>query len=189
MSSSRSINLVKSRSNAWSRQLKPAIYTLRCTNGMVVEDSSLRQHHVGRRNGDPGDSDIQHLLSDEARTADDRAVFLKVRDVTRAALSEGLFRRQLDRLKAAAGTHITNPALDQVVEVTAKRFGLSEGEGTGILSHLIRGGDLSQWGLISAVTRFSQDLVDYDRATELERIGGKIMELPKSDWASLASPN
>jgi Domain of unknown function (DUF932) len=169
--------------------IQPLIYTLRCTNGMVVEDSSLRQHHVGRRHGDPGDGDIRHLLSDETRTADDRAFFLKVRDVAKAALDEGAFRRQLDRLKAAAGAPIANPALDLVVEVTAKRFGLSEGEGAGVLAHLIRGGDLSQWGLVSAVTRFSQDVADYDRATELERIGGRLVELPKADWARLAAPS
>ena len=61
---------------------------------MVVEDSSLHQHHVGRRHSDPGDSDIRHLLSDETRTADDRALFLKVRDVAKAAVDEGAFRRQ-----------------------------------------------------------------------------------------------
>jgi hypothetical protein len=170
-----------------SVSIQPIIFTLRCTNGMIVEDSSLRQHHVGRRHGDPGDGDIQHLLSDETRTADDRAFFLKVRDVARAALDEGVFRRQLDRLKAAAGTPITNPALNQVVEVTSRRFGLSEHEGAGVLSHLIRGGDLSQWGLVSAVTRFSQDVADYDRATELERIGGRLVELPKADWARISS--
>jgi hypothetical protein len=62
-----------------------------------------------------------------------------------------------------------------------------EGEGAGVLAHLIRGGDLSQWGLVSAVTRFSQDVADYDRATELERIGGRIVELPKADWLRLAA--
>jgi hypothetical protein len=167
--------------------IQPLVYTLRCTNGMIVEDSTLRQHHVGRRHGDPGDSDIRHLLSDEARTADDRAFFLKVRDVAKAALDEGVFRRQLDRLKAAAGIPITNPALDQVVDVTAKRFGLSDQEGAGVLAHLIRGGDLSQWGLVSAVTRFSQDLEDYDRVTELERIGGRLVELPRTDWMRIST--
>jgi len=75
--------------------------------------------------------------------ADDRAFWLKLRDVVKASLDEGVFRRQIARLQAAAGMPITNPALDQVVEVTAKRFGLSDGEGAGILSHLIRGGDLT----------------------------------------------
>ena len=169
----------------------PLVWTLRCTNGMTIQESGMRQHHVGRRQGDPNDGDIQHLLSDEARTADDRAFFLKVRDVSRAALDETVFRRHLSRLQAAAGAAITNPALDQVVEVTSKRFGLTEAEGAGVLAHLIRGGDLTLWGLCSAVTRYSQDLSSYDRATELERIGGKLIELPRGDWQRLsaASPS
>jgi hypothetical protein len=28
--------------------------------------------------------------------------------------------------------------------------------------------------------------VDYDRATELEYLGGRIIELPKTDWSVLA---
>lgn len=145
--------------------------------------------HVGRHHGDPGDGDIRSLLSDEARTADDRAFFLKVRDVSKAALDEGLFRRQVDRLRAAAGMPITSDHLDRVVDVTAKRFSLSEDESAGVLAHLLRGGDLSQWGLCSAITRHSQDLTDYDRASELERIGGKLVELPSTDWLRIASAN
>lgn len=167
--------------------IQPLVYTLRCKNGLVAEDASLRQHHVGRRHGDPGEGDIRSLLSDEARSAEDRAFFLTVRDVAKAALDEGLFRRQVDRLRAAAGMPITSNHLDKVVDVTAKRFSLSEGESAGVLAHLIRGGDLTQWGLCSAITRHSQDVADYDRATELERIGGKVVEL--QDWMSLASAN
>ena len=36
-------------------------------------------------------------------------------------------------------------------------------------------GDCSQYGLINAVTRASQDIEDYGRATELERLGGELL--------------
>jgi hypothetical protein len=29
--------------------------------------------------------------------------------------------------------------------------------------------------------------VSYDRATDLERIGGKLIELPKADWARISA--
>lgn len=167
--------------------IQPLIFTLACTNGMIVSDHSLRQHHVGRRQGVPDNGDILHLLSDETRAADDRAFFLRVRDVAKAALDEGLFHQQVQRLRAAAGQPITSDRPDRVVEVTARRFGLSESEGAGILMHLLQGGELNQWGLCSAITRHSQDLKDYDRATELERIGGRLIELPRSEWQMLSS--
>ena len=168
--------------------IQPLVWTLRCTNGMIVEDSSMRRNHVGRRHDDSGD-DLQHLLTDETRAADDKAFFLRVRDVATAALDEAVFHRHVQRLRVAAGNPITSNALDKVVEVTAKRFGLTQDEGDGVLAHLIRGGDLSQWGLCSAITCYSQDVASYDRATDLERIGGRLVELPRTEWQSIASMN
>jgi hypothetical protein len=36
------------------------------------------------------------------------------------------------------------------------------------------------------VTHFSQELDDYDRATELEALGGKLIELGAPEWKGLA---
>lgn len=38
------------------------------------------------------------------------------------------------------------------------------------------GNDYSHFGLVNAVTRSSQDVADYNRATELERIGGTLLD-------------
>jgi hypothetical protein len=66
------------------------------------------------------------------------------------------------------------------VEVTAKRFALTEGEQGSVLEHLARGGDLTRYGLLNAVTRTAEDATSYDRAIELECVGGEILELPAS---------
>jgi hypothetical protein len=42
------------------------------------------------------------------------------------------------------------------------------------------------YGLVNAVTHFSQDVEDYDRATEFEALGGKLIELAPGDWKELA---
>ena len=169
--------------------VQPLIYTLACTNGMIVEDIAMRRHHVGKKHGGSGGDEIQHLLSDETRKADDTAFYLRVRDVTRAALDEAVFRQQLSKLRAAAGNAIPVENAGAVVEVTAKRFNLNESEGAGILAHLLRGGEFSQWGLSSAITRYSQDVESYDRATDLERIGGNVVELSGGGWSSFVSQN
>ncbi len=71
----------------------------------------------------------------------------------------------------------------KVVEFTAKRFNFNETEQSSLMRHLIAGGDLSVWGLANAVTATAKgDELSYDRATELESIGGDIIELPKSAW-------
>ncbi len=46
--------------------------------------------------------------------------------------------------------------------------------------------ELTRYGLMQAITRASHDFEDYDRATEFERLGGKILELPRTQWRALA---
>ena len=70
--------------------------------------------------------------------------------------------------------------------MTAKKFGLTEAERGSVLTHLIRGGDLSQYGLVNAVTRAAEDADDYDRATAFETLGGRIVELPRAEWTALS---
>ena len=55
-----------------------------------------------------------------------------------------------------------------------------------ILPHLIRGGDISQYGLVNAVTRASQDVECYDRATQLEYVGGDILSLSGNQWKDVS---
>ena len=51
---------------------------------------------------------------------------------------------------------------------------------------MIEGGDTSQYGLLNAVTAYSQDVSDYDRASELEELGGKIVDLTEAEWKPIA---
>ncbi len=53
-----------------------------------------------------------------------------------------------------------------------------------VLRHLIVQRDLSAYGLVNAVTYFSQDAEDYDRATEFEALGGRLIDLSSSEWGS-----
>lgn len=162
--------------------IAPMIYRLVCTNGMISGDA-LRRNHVGRKANES--DEVYEMLSDETREADDRALLLKVRDVVRACTDTAKFESTVERLRAAAeDRRMENPV--KAVEVLAKRERLSTNETGGILRHLVEGGDLSRYGMLNAVTRFSQDVEDYDRATELEALGGKVLSLPKTDWSVLA---
>ena len=56
-----------------------------------------------------------------------------------------------------------------------------------MLGYLIEGGDLTRYGLSNAVTRYSQDVEDYDRASWLEELGGEVIALPPNDWGALVN--
>lgn len=177
------VSISNSEVGAGAVVIQPLIFRLVCLNGMILPDTKFRAHHVGARVGN--DEKIAHMLSDEAVAADDHAILLKVRDVLRAAVSEEYFAGALERLQGATRDRIEGD-VPAAVEVLAKKASMTEGESSGVLRHLIEGGDLSRYGLLNAVTRHSQDVDDYDRATELEQLGGRILELPRSDWCDIA---
>ncbi len=179
------IVISNSEVGAGSIKVEPLIYRLSCLNGMIAADSALRKYHVGR--GFEGGEAVAELFTDETRRQDDKAFWLKVIDVVRGAFNEVLFRAIVDKMSEAAGNRIQNDNIPAVIELTAKRYNLDEGVQGSILKHLIEGGDLSQWGLINAVTSTANGTEDYELATELERTGGKILELAPSEWASIAA--
>jgi hypothetical protein len=168
-----------------SLNLRHLIYTLRCTNGMIAENI-VKQNHVGRKGtggfGDLFDNEeAQELYSDETRKLNDAAFWSKVQDVMKATLSKENFLNIVNRLNRTTEVEIDKP-LD-VVEVMTEKFGWAESEKESVLDHLIKGGDITQYGLLNAVTRAAQDLPSYDRAVEFEKMGGQIMLLPKTDFA------
>lgn len=154
------------------------IWRLVCLNGMKTADA-YRRNHVGRKV-----EDNEALWADDTRKADDRAVLLKVRDMVRIAVSETNFRVQLSKMQALTeGKIVGSP--DKAIEVLAKKVGATEGERGGILRSLIEGGDLSRWGIVNALTHQAHSTESYDRAVEFESMGGKLVELPATEWKEI----
>lgn len=164
------------------------IYRLVCLNGMVT-GQAMRKAHVGRAHGGGADSEnVTALLTSEARAADDRAFFLKVRDVVGHVLSADSFQTTLARLRASAEGVELGSGGDPApgVERIAERLSLTQAERGEMLGHLIRGGDLTQWGTANAVTALAHT-AEYDRSVELERAGAAVIELDRSQWTSVAA--
>ena len=163
--------------------VQPLIYRLVCRNGLIASDRALRKTHVGRALQSEDESIT--VFRDDTLAADDRAFFLKVRDVVEAAVSETTFRQVASKLQKTRDIPLSGDPV-KTVEVLANRYTLNDTERAGVLRHLIVEGDLSGYGLVNAVTHYSQDVEDYDRATEFEALGGKLIELAPGDWKELA---
>jgi len=89
-------------------------------------------------------------------------------------------------MKAAHDDKIENNP-QKVIEIVREKFSLTEKEGDGVLACLARGGNMSRLGLSQALTRFSQEIGDYDRASEFERMGGKVIELESTEWKRIVA--
>lgn len=169
---------------AGSLRVEPLVYRLVCLNGMIGS-TAMRKYHVGR-GADSNDDGAMEIFRDETRIADDKALWLKVEDVVRSSVSEANFDTLVTSMQEALQVRMEASPV-QVVENVAKAYRLNEKEQGNVLTHLIEGGDLSQYGLMNAVTRASQDVEDYDRATEMERMGGLVLELPRTEWQRIAA--
>jgi len=178
------IIISNSEIGAGSLLVQPLIYRLVCENGMILPDSKLNKYHIGRVNSP--ESKIAHLLTSETLDANDKAFFLSVRDVVKSCFEIDLFNGSLNKLREASGIKIESKKIEKVVEVTQKKFNISESNGSSILQHLIEGGDLSKYGLANAVTRASSDVENYDDATDMEEIGGKIINLTSGEWKTIS---
>ena len=162
--------------------VSPLIYRLVCSNGMIAEDGKLRKYHVGRANESREDFSIYR---NETIEADDKAFLMKLEDSVKAAVDQARFAAIVDKLRESTEATFQPQQVQQVVELASKEYGFTDSESSGILGHLAAGGDLSLYGLANAVTRQAQDVASYDRSTELEATGYRIITMTPSLWRSL----
>ena len=159
--------------------VQPLVYRLVCSNGMVVNDAKTKRNHVGRTTSAEDDFLI---YSPETLMAEDRAFVLKLQDSVRAAVDEARFTRVINKMREAKLAPLSLADVPGVIKLTGSSFGIRETEQPEVLRHLIEGQDMSLYGLANAISRFSQDVDSYDRATELEGIGYNVLTMPNAAW-------
>ena len=116
-------------------------------------------------------------LTIQELAADDRAFLLKIRDTVLTAVNEANFSRVVEMMQEAANAKMNTANVPEVVRLASRDFGITDEEHPGVLQHLIEGRDLTLYGLANAVTRYSQDVENYDRASKLEEIGYQVMTM------------
>ena len=170
-----------------SLAVEPFVLFLACTNGVTIPDRTLKKHHVGRRLDDL--DTLSGFFRKETMVAVDRAFWLRFRDTLEYCLKPQMLHEWIEIFRAAKEDSIVGTPTD-VVEAIARRFRLQDPEKEATLSHFLDGHagveELNRFGIVQAVSRASQDVASYERATELEQMAGTILELPQPQWRSLA---
>jgi len=161
------------------------VYQDWCSNLSSFKERSTRKYHAGARH-QLMEEETYALLSDRTRAVTDQALWMQVGDIVRAAFDRARFDSLCEKIEATQNDTIEGDVV-KAVTFAAKRFTWNEEETQAIQSELIQSGELTRFGLYNAVTRVSADLSDYDRATEFERIGGQIVELPQDEWRQIAA--
>ncbi len=181
------IAISNSEIGAGSLRVEPLMFRLTCLNGMITS-YSIKKYHIGKTNELLGgeDGQFERLLTDGTKSLRDQAFWRSVQDIVRGSFKEDIFNAELAKFQEAAGVEIQKDPL-QLVEELPNHFNISEGEKGSILKNLIKGGDLTKWGLANAITAVAHESESYDRSIEFERMGSEVIELPKKDWDALAN--
>lgn len=169
-----------------SLSIQGFFYDSYCLNGCVynkVEGFEFRRSHLGGRLIEGANYEV---ISEESRRLEDATIISQVRDVMRAMANPEFAQKMGDVLRAAANTPPAKSPM-AAVDLAVKELPILESEKESILTTFLQDGDFSQWGLASAVTAVAnRDDVTYERATELENIGGQILSMQLRDWKRFA---
>jgi hypothetical protein len=152
-----------------------------CNNGMC-RDVVKGRNHVGRATGlgDDGHG-FEVNFSDDTRNLIDAAFWSELSETIDAAVSEESFSLLMDKLEGFTAKRL--PSLKYAVEYVQNTFKFNSEEADAIMENLMRGGDDTVYGLWNAVTAVSHQVEDYDRAVEIEKIGGQMLDVNPSAFS------
>lgn len=161
-----------------------------CTNLAMFTSKAARDAGMGMKRTHLGGKleafeNMAVRFTDKTQRVTDAALWMQVRDVVASAFDEGQFNQRMDVITGMGDDRLGGDVVKSV-EFGSRLLGYTAEEGKSVLRHLIEGGDLSRYGFYNAVTRAANDVEDYDRSTELQAMGGAVVELKRSDWQTIA---
>mgnify|MGYP003676239749 FL=1 len=192
------LSIGNSETGHGSAALAMLAWTLVCLNGMQTAKKQRSAHLMSSQ----AETDVWSVLTQDAKDADNAALSLKLRDVAANYSSREAFGEVLDTFRSAAGDTLgagttAQAAVDQVGRVLQ----LTKKETASVLDGLFAtmaqpgyaGEPVSRATLVNAVTAVGNDAalranrIDADDITEWEKRGGRLLNLPASQWSSIAS--
>jgi hypothetical protein len=157
------------------------IYRLACLNGMTVDEAGTRRRHVGSANA-RGELNYQS----DTMISMKQTLTKQLRDHVLDCVNEDKFRATVAKFNASAEDMTAEHEPEDAIESVGKKFSLSESEVKQAKRSLLEDGDYSRWGFANAITNIAHKSEDYDRATDLQELGGNIINLNPREWKRVA---
>ena len=163
-------------------------WTLACTNGMQTENVTRKAHITSARDGD-----TWNVLTDETKQADNHSLKLQLRDIVSSYASRDAFDENIEKMRRAKEDTVDVP-MNESVENLGKVLTLSKKETSNVLEGLLQtigqsGYDKNQKinraTLVNACTAVG-NTADPDNVDFWQRLGGKVLNLGKTDWNRVA---
>jgi hypothetical protein len=133
-----------------------------CSNGMTISTDAVRRTHLGSKLEEDGV--IQYSNATQAKNLE--LITLQTRDAVRTFLDTDYMNKVIARLTEKAGRPVAKP--EEIVKTIVKREAFTKEDADGILSHFIKGSDMTHGGVFHAITSYSQTVDNADRAYAME---------------------
>jgi hypothetical protein len=146
-------------------RVEPRLFRVQCTNGMVIEQFTTRQIHLGNGNGNGnGESDDM--------------IYLSIRRSIRELF--GRFGEIVQALRDNTEIKVRN--IQAVINNLVEHYGLSEMQKANILMAFGAEPEQDKFGIANAVTRAARMEESWETSLELEKIGGRIITLTPDEF-------
>ena len=173
-----------------SVNIQQLIYTLICKNGMQTANKS-RSTHVTSSRG----TDTWSILTDEAKSADNQALSLKLRDLVGHFANRESFDQVIDQMRLAHSEKVTG-SLPSAVDTLCGILKLPKSDNPKVLAGLMatlqqsgynQGQAASRATFVNAVTAVGNQATTLeDNREDWSRLGGKVLNLAPNQWQSVA---
>ncbi|WP_240318767.1 MULTISPECIES: hypothetical protein [unclassified Streptomyces] len=134
-----------------------------CRNGLTETKDVMRAVHLG---GKHDEGVVSWSGQTQRKTLE--LITSKTADAVRTFLSREYVEAKVRQVEAAAGKALAEPT--KTIEHVAKSLSIGTEAKDMILSHFIRGGQMTAGGVMNAVTSTAQTLTDADQAAALEAL-------------------
>ena len=152
-----------------------AFFMLRllCLNGMVGE-RAIRQVHLGKRIADDS------MFSERTRALDTATMASAVRDVIGSQFSDAAMTTRKEKVERAAGTEIDPKAAFKELGKVLTKSETEKAQETFMFgaADVVPDGR-NAWRLANALSFIAKSASNVDRAMDLERMAGAIVETPQ----------
>ncbi|MFD5425475.1 DUF932 domain-containing protein [Streptomyces sp. NPDC127084] len=134
-----------------------------CSNGMTITKDVMRAVHLG---GKQEEGVVSWSGQTQRKTLE--LITSKTTDAVRTFLSREYLEARMHEMEAAAGKPLDEPT--KTIEHVTKSLSIGTETKDRILSHFIRGGQMTAGGVMQAITSTAQTLTDADQAAALEAL-------------------
>jgi hypothetical protein len=154
--------LSNSETGGGAFSITPSLEIEICTNGMTITQDAVRRTHLGAKLEDDGV--VQYSNATLAKNLD--LITSQTTDAVRTFLDVKYMERVIARVEHQATEGVAKP--EEIVKRIVQRDAFSKSDTEGIMDAFIRGGDMTRGGVMNAITAYSQNVADADKAYAMD---------------------